>query len=187
MRRLIKPLVVLFVLAAGLIVLILLTSKLYLIPSSAMESTLHCARPAAGCEAEHGDRVLVSKVVYRLRDPHRGDLVAFRIPTAGTFACNSFFGEVFIKRIVVLPGERWREQGGFIFVNGKKLAEPYVKPDSRDDVPIPPSKVPKGRYVLLGDNRSSSCDSRQWGYVPRKNLIGPVIATYWPLSRISIR
>ena len=186
-RRLVKALVVLGVLAGGLLVLILLTSKLYRIPSSAMESTLHCAKPAAGCEAGHADRVLVSKVVYRLRDPRRGDIVAFRIPAAGTFACNSFFGEVFIKRIVVLPGERWRERGGFIYVNGKKLAEPYVKPDSRDTEPIPESKVPKGQYVLLGDNRSSSCDSRLWGPVPRKNLIGPLIATYWPLSRISIR
>lgn len=187
MRRLVKALVVLVVLAAGLLVLILLTSKTYRTPSSAMESTLHCAKPAAGCEAEHGDRVLASKVVYRFRDPRRGDIVAFRIPEAGTFACNSFFGEVFIKRIVVLPGERWREQGGFIFVNGEKLAEPYVKPDSRDSVDIPQSKVPNGQYILLGDNRSSSCDSRQWGPVPRKNLIGPLVATYWPLSRISIR
>jgi signal peptidase I len=187
MRRLVKATVVLVVIAVGLLALVLLTSKLYRIPSSAMESTLHCARPAAGCEAEHGDRVLASKLVYRLRDPRRGDIVAFRIPPAGTFACNSFFGEVFIKRIVVLPGERWRERGGFIYVNGKKLAEPYVKPDSRDTEPIPESKVPKGQYVLLGDNRSSSCDSRLWGPVPRKNLIGPLIATYWPLSRISIR
>jgi signal peptidase I len=186
-RRLIKALVVMVVLAGGLLVLILLTSKLYRIPSSAMESTLHCAKPAAGCEAEHGDRVLVSKVVYRFRDPRRGDIVAFRIPETGTFACNSFFGEVFLKRIVVMPGERWKEQGGFIYVNGKKLDEPYVKRDSRDTVEIPQSKVPKGQYVLLGDNRSSSCDSRQWGPAPRKNLIGPLVATYWPLSRISIR
>ena len=186
-RRLVKALVVLVVLAGGLLVLILLTSKLYRIPSSAMESTLHCAKPAAGCEAGHADRVLVSKVVYRLRDPRRGDIVAFRIPESGTFACNSFFGEVFLKRIVVLPGERWKEQGGFIYVNGKKLNEPYVKRNSRDTVEIPPSRVPKGQYVLLGDNRSSSCDSRQWGPAPRKNLIGPLVATYWPLSRISIR
>jgi signal peptidase I len=152
-----------------------------------MEPTLHCAKPADGCEAKKADRVFASRVIYRLRDPRRGDLVAFHIPTSGTFACNSFFGEVFIKRIVVLPGEHWREAGGFIYVNGKKLDEPYVRDESRDQTPIDQSKVPKGQYVVLGDNRESSCDSRQWGPVPRKNLIGPLIATYWPLSRISIR
>jgi signal peptidase I len=186
MRRLIKTLVVLALVAAGLVVLTLLTSRTYQMTSSAMEPTLHCAKPADGCQAKHRDRVLASRVIYRLRDPRRGDIVAFRIPVAGTFACNSFFGEVFIKRIVVLPGERWRETNGFIYVNGKKLDEPYVKPDTRDRQPIDESKVPKGQYIVLGDNRSSSCDSRQWGPVPRKSLIGPVIATYWPLSRISI-
>jgi signal peptidase I len=187
MRRLTKALLVLILIAAGLVVVILLTSRLYRIPSSAMEPTLNCAKPAAGCEAKDGDRVLASRVIYRLRDPHRGDIVAFHIPTAGTFACNSFFGEVFIKRLLVLPGERWREKSGFIYVNGRKLIEPYVTPDSRDQETILEKKVPKGQYVVLGDNRSSSCDSRQWGTVPRKNLIGPLIATYWPLSRISIR
>jgi signal peptidase I len=193
-RKLVKALVVLVVLAGGLLVLILLTSKLYRIPSSAMESTLHCAKPAAGCEAEHEDRVLVSKIVYRLRDPQRGDIVAFKIPETGTFACNSFFGEVFLKRIVVMPGERWKEQGGFIYVNGKKLDEPYVKPARRDTQSltlrdIPPTNtythIPKDYYLMMGDNRSSSCDSRRWGLVPRKNLIGKVFATYWPPSRIS--
>src|SRR5437667_5138432 len=115
MRRLAKALLVLVLIGGVLVALLLLTSKAYRIPSSAMESTLHCAKPASGCEATHEDRVLASKVVYRLRDPRRGDIVAFRIPNAGTFACNSFFGEVFIKRIVVLPGERWRERGGFIY------------------------------------------------------------------------
>jgi signal peptidase I len=167
--------------------LILLTSTPYRAATPAMEPTLHCAKPAAGCEAEHRDRFLASRVVYRLRDPHRGDLVAFRVPPAGALACGLAGGGVFVKRLVALPGERWREETGFIYVNGQKLDEPYVKPDRRDSDTIPEKTVPKGQYVMLGDNRSSSCDSRRWGTVLRKNLIGPLIATYWSLSRISIR
>jgi len=189
MRRLTKALLVLASIAGGLIVLTLLTSTPYRISSSAMEPTLHCAKPDSGCVAKHRDRVLASKVLYRLRDPHRGDLVAFRVPPAVALACGAITrgGAVYIKRLIVLPGERWREEGGFIYVNGKKLDEPYVKPERRDADTIPEKTVPKGEYVLLGDNRSSSCDSRRWGTVPRKKLIGPVIATYWPLNRISIR
>src|SRR5437867_7075523 len=119
MRRLVKALLVLAVITGGLLVLILLTSKLYRIPSSAMESTLHCARPAAGCEAEHGDRVLVSRIVYRLRDPRRGDIVAFRLPTAAALECGGFFHEVAIKRLIALPGDRFGEKSGFVYVNGK--------------------------------------------------------------------
>jgi signal peptidase I len=187
MRLLVRALVVLVLIAVGLVVLTLLTSTLYRTPSSSMEPTLHCAKPAAGCEAEHQDRVLASRVVYRLRDPQRGDLVAFRVPPAGASACGLAGGGTYVKRLIVLPGERWREEDGFLYVDGKKLDEPYVKPDRRDSETIPERTVPKGQYVMLGDNRSSSCDSRRWGTVPRKNLIGPLIGTYWPLSRISIR
>jgi signal peptidase I len=177
MRRLTRTLLVLAAIAGGLVVLIALTSRTYRVASSAMEPTL-----------KYRDRVLVSRVLYRLRDPHRKDLVAFRVPPAGAFACGaSSGGAVYIKRLIVLPGERWREAGGFIYVNGTKLDEPYVKPERRDEDTIPEKTVPKGEYVMIGDNRSSSCDSRRWGTVPRKRLIGPVVATYWPLSRISIR
>jgi signal peptidase I len=187
MRRLRRALLVLASIAGGLVALTLLTSTLYSTRSSSMEPTLHCARPAAGCEAERQDRVLVSRVVYRLRDPHRGDLVAFRAPSAGALACGLAGGGTYVKRLIALPGERWQEKDGFLYVDRKKLDEPYVKPDRRDSETTPERTVPKGQYVMLGDNRSSSCDSRRWGTVPRKNLIGPVIASYWPLSRISIR
>jgi signal peptidase I len=164
----------------------------YRIPSSSMEPTLHCARPAAGCEASTSDRVLANRFIYHFRSPSRGDIVVFKTPKLALEACGS--QGTFVKRLIGLPGEVWEERSGFVYINGKKLNEPYVKADRRDHdsyglMDIPPRhtyiRIPKNYYLMMGDNRSSSCDSRRWGLVPRKNLIGPVFATYWPPSRIS--
>ena len=163
----------------------------YRIPSSSMEPTLHCARPGSGCESRFSDRVLANRFIYHFRDPKRREIVVFKTPPAAQVACSSGTGagggETFVKRLIGLPGERWREQNGFIYINGKKLDEPYVEPDRRDTETIPEKTVPKGQYLMLGDNRASSCDSRRWGTVPRKNLIGPVFAIYWPPSRIGFK
>ena len=185
MRRLAKTLLVLAAIAVGLVVLTFLTMKPYRMPSSGMEPSFHCARPAAGCQGDSMDRILVSRFTYRFRDPHRGDVVVFKTPPQAALSCGS--GGTFVKRLIALPGEHWRERNGFIYINGKKLDEPYVKPDRRDQMTIPEKTVPPGQYLMLGDNRSQSCDSRRWGPVPRKNLIGPVSAVYWPLSRIGFR
>ena len=100
-----------------------------------------------------------------------------------------------MKRVIGLPGEVWSEKNGTIYINGKKLDEPYVKKDRRDFqthtmADIPPGglkRIPKDEYLMMGDNRGQSCDSRVWGLVPRKNLIGEVFFTYWPPNRISFR
>ena len=163
----------------------------YRIPSSSMEPTLHCARPGSGCESRWSDRVLANRFIYHFRDPKRGEIVVFKTPPAAEVACNSSDsgsgGETFVKRLIALPGDRWREQAGYIYLNGKKLNEPYVKADRRDTETIPEKTVPSGQYLMLGDNRASSCDSRRWGTVPRKNLIGPVFAIYWPPGRIGFK
>jgi signal peptidase I len=163
----------------------------YRIPSSSMEPTLHCARPGSGCMARFSDRVLANRVIYHFRDPHRGEIVVFKTPPAARLACSDGGGgnggDTFVKRLIGLPGDRWREQDGYIYINGQKLDEPYIEPDRRDADTIPERTVPKDQYVMLGDNRSSSCDSRRWGTVPRKNLIGPVFAVYWPPKRIGFR
>ena len=187
--KLLKVVFFLVMLLAAFFVVLFVTSIAYRVPSSAMEPTFHCADPGSGCEADRMDRVLVSRFTYRFRDPRRGDVAAFHVSASVAAACGRVAerGAVYLKRVVALPGERWREQNGFIYVNGKRLDEPYVERERRDQETIPERTVPKDEYVMLGDNRSSSCDSRRWGTVPRGDLIGPVYAVYWPPGRIGFK
>jgi len=157
----------------------------YRIPSSSMEPTLHCARPSSDCEARFSDRVLANRFIYHFVSPHRGDIVVFNTPPEAQARCGA--GGVFVKRLIGLPGERWEERAGYVYIDGKRLNEPYVKPDRRDARTLGPRDIPKGEYFFMGDNRRSSCDSREWGPVPRKNLIGKVFAVYWPPNRLSLR
>jgi signal peptidase I len=158
----------------------------YRIPSSSMEPTLHCARPLSGCMARFSDRVLANRLIYHFRDPRRREIVVFKTPPAAELACGGE-GGTFVKRLIGLPGDRWREQDGYIYINGERLNEPYIEPARRDSETIPEKTVPQGEYLMLGDNRASSCDSRRWGTVPRKNLVGPVFAVYWPPKRVGFR
>jgi signal peptidase I len=158
----------------------------YRIPSSSMEPTLHCALPGSGCLADDfSDRVLANRLLYRFRDPERGDVVVFDTPPLAEERCGA--GGTFVKRVIVLPGERWRMENGVVFVNGRRLVEPYVEPDRRGTDTRPETVVPDDHYVMLGDNRTQSCDSRTWGPASRDSLIGRVFAVYWPPGRISIR
>jgi signal peptidase I len=163
----------------------------YRIPSSSMEPTLHCARPAAYCEARFSDRVLANRLIYHFRDPRRKEIIVFNTPTKDGVdlaknACGA--GGTFVKRLIGLPGDTVHEDSrGFIYIDGKKLNEPYVQ-DWRRQRDVENRNrtwhVPQGQYFFMGDNRWQSCDSRRWGPVPRKNLIGKVFFTYWPPTRI---
>ena len=161
----------------------------YRIPSSSMEPTLHCARTEPGCEARFSDRVLANRFIYHFRSPKRKEIVVFDVPAKAKTECGA--GGTFVKRLIGLPGDVVHEDGqAFIWVNGKRLDEPYVQAWRRaQDVEYRNHtwKVPPGHYFMLGDNRGQSCDSRKWGFVPRKNLIGEVFAVYWPPNRISFR
>ncbi len=157
----------------------------YRIPSSSMEPTLHCATPGNGCEASYSDRVLAARFVYHFTSPKRGDIVVFKTPPAAALSCGA--GGTFVKRLVGLPGETWAERAGYVYINGTRLNEPYLQSQRRDTKTLPPRKIPPGQYFFMGDNRDTSCDSREWGTVPRKNLIGRVFATYWPPQRLSLR
>jgi signal peptidase I len=157
----------------------------YRIPSSSMEPTLHCARPGSECEARFSDRVLACRFCYRFWAPKRGDIVVFHTPPLASVRCGA--GGTFVKRLIGLPGDTWEERAGYVYIDGKRLTEPYIKPARRDARTVPAEKIRPGQFFMMGDNRVSSCDSRAWGTVPRANLIGKVFATYWPPARISIR
>ena len=152
--------------AAGLFVLLAGPVRAYVaepfaIPSESMEPTL---RP--------GDHVLVEKLSYRLDPPRRGDLVVFKAPDGGTLS---------VKRIVGVAGDRVAIEDGVLTVDGRRQDEPYVDLRRMDSVYFGPVVVPRGEVFVLGDNRSDSTDSRDYGAVPRSSLIGRVLATLWPL------
>jgi signal peptidase I len=157
----------------------------YRIPSSSMEPTLHCAKPAPGCEARFSDRVLANRFIYHFRDPKQGEIIVFETPPLARVRCGA--GGTFVKRLIGLPGEKVAERDGIVYINGARLDEPYIKPDRRDHDPPRTWTVPEGHYFFMGDNRSQSCDSRVWGSVPRANIIGEVFFVYWPPNRLGFR
>jgi len=152
-------------------------AKPFRVPSSSMEPTLHCAKPGPWCEASFSDRVIANRLAYRFGSPHRGQIVVFEAPED---ACG--IGGTFVKRLIGMPGDTVTERTGVVFVNGRRLSEPYVKASLRDS-DSGTWKVPAGHYFFMGDDRAHSCDSRSWGSVPRSSLVGPVIFTYWPPTR----
>ena len=120
----------------------------YRIPSSSMEPTLHCARPGSECEARFSDRVLACRFCYRFWSPKRGDIVVFKTPPLAAIRCGA--GGTFVKRLIALPGDVWSEKEGYVYVNGKRLKEPYIQPDRRDDRTIAPDADPQGAVLLHG-------------------------------------
>jgi len=177
---------------AGAVAIVLLVKAVvvnpYRIPASSMEPTLHCARPAQDCEARFSDRVLANRFIYHFRDPRRGEIVVFHTPPLAKIKCGA--GGTFVKRIIGLPGEKVAVRviggAGYVFINGRKLIEPYIQQSRRSPAtPYGPTTVPKDNYFMMGDNRAQSCDSRFWGTVPRQNIIGKVFLTYWPPNRLS--
>lgn len=155
--------------------------KAYRIPSSAMEPTLHCARPLPGCAASTSDRIAGVRFVLGI-EPKRGDIVTFEMPEAAAALCGA--GGVVVKRVIGLPGERVATRGGSVIIDGTELDEPYVEAANRDDRTTAPMTVPPETYFLMGDNRSSSCDSRDVGPIPREALIAKVVFRYWPPGRL---
>lgn len=147
---------------------------IYDVVSPSMEPTLHCAG-ARSCAALDDDRVLV--VRYLDFDVGRGDIIVFTPPKSG--ACGG--GRPLIKRVVGLPGETVSARDGRILINGSR----YEKPAGYRD--FSRRRVPRGSYFVLGDNGRLSCDSRSFGSIPRRNIVGRAIAIVWPFSRLGAR
>ena len=162
----------------------------YRIPSSldGADAPLRAARARAarrGCS----DRVLANRFIYHFRDPQRGEIVVFKHAAAGrrSSACGAS-GD--LRQAADRAARRDRHgasRAGFVYIDGKKLNEPYIKPDRRATTRRRArGKCPAGPVLhAWATTAASSCDSRRWGSVPRKNLIGEVFATYWPPNRVS--
>jgi signal peptidase I len=127
------------------------------------------------------ERIFINKFTYRfgLGAIERGDTVVFWYPQDPT--------KSYIKRVIGVPGDRVRVDGGQVYVNGSVLVEEYVPPENRDSSSWRDGDeqvVPEGRYFVLGDHRNQSSDSRMWGYVPRDNIYGKAVFIYWPLPKM---
>lgn len=127
---------------------------------------------------EDQERIFINKFSYRFEPIQRGDVVVFRFPR------NS--ARSYIKRVVGLPGETVRMVEGEIFVNGRKLEEPYILPQYRGRQNQGPVVVPPGEFYVLGDHRNSSNDSRMWGTVPTEYIHGKAVLAYWPLQQFGL-
>jgi signal peptidase I len=191
-RRVVEWIVTIVVAVAAVFAVKAWVVNPYRIPSPSMEPTLHCARPELYCEGGRSDRVLANRFIYHFRDPTRGEIVVFHAPKLAAREC---VGGIFVKRIIGLPGEVWAERKGYTYIEGRRISEPYIQPDRRDTdtrslLDIPPTgtlkRIPRGMYLMEGDNRAHSCDSRVWGLVPRSSIIGRVFLRYWPLDRIGV-
>jgi len=126
---------------------------------------------------ENSNYLIVDELSYRFRDPQRGEVVVFRYPRN--------ISQRFIKRIIGLPGEKIEIEAGVVMVNGKILDESkylLLGVQTSGDIQI---SLDENEYFVLGDNRISSFDSRQWGTLPRKNIIGRVYFRAWPITDLT--
>ncbi|MBW4627374.1 MAG: signal peptidase I [Brasilonema octagenarum HA4186-MV1] len=158
------------------------------IPSGSMEPTLH-----GSPNQWEADKIIVDKLSYKVSSPKRGDIVVFS-PTQELQ--REQYQDAFIKRVIGLPGEKIELRNGKVYINNKLLSEDkYLSPTQRTVVDVctsgpqpsflsQPVTIPPNSYLVLGDNRNSSYDSRCWGLVPRENIIGRAIVRFWPLSQV---
>jgi signal peptidase I len=155
--------------------------KSYRIPTGSMRTTV-----------DEGDRVLAARFLGWFQDPERGDVLVFHPPGVGDVPQRNAPTQArvtFIKRVVGLPGETVQGLDDRVLickaprVGCHVLHEPYVSGITTDFGPI---TVPKGAYLMLGDNRQSSEDSRIWGTLPKRNIIGTAFVRYWPPRRFGI-
>jgi signal peptidase I len=184
-RTLVEWLVTLAVAAIAVLAVEVEVAQPFRVPTSSMEPTLQCAKPSIGCTSSVNDRVIVAKIVYRFRDPRRQEIAVFHAPAKAKQLCSE--GGTYLKRVIGLPGDRVSERNGFFSVDGRRLSEPYVSRLDRDAATMSWPRLGKDQYFVMGDNRANSCDSRTWGPVTRSAFIGPVVATYWPPTRWTLR
>jgi signal peptidase I len=193
-----KRAVVETVLLVGLAVIIAIVLRAFVaqafrIPSASMEPQLLV-----------GDRVVVSRMSYRVHDPRRGDVIVFDCPPAAgcpddkhdalPIRAAKALGEAllirqpdteeFIKRVIGLPGDVVEGHDGYVFVNGSVLLEPYL-PKGTITSDFGPVTVSKGKLWVMGDNRGNSADSRVFGQIEQSTIVGRAILRVWPPNRVA--
>lgn len=159
----------------GIVVILAIMVMIYLFIMSPQEINGASMEP----NFHNGQYILTNKVEYKLRDPNRGDVVIFKSPKNKDID--------YIKRIIAEPGDRVALRSGSYYVNGIKLEEPYLAPDTytafgnylREGSEV---IVPEGKYFVSGDNRGHSSDSREFGPIAKEDFIGKAFFRYWPFS-----
>jgi len=121
---------------------------------------------------EDRDRLFINKFAYHVEAISRGDIVVFHYPRDPE--------KSYIKRVIALPGDRIRIDQGQVWLNGKPLREPYVPEEYRDTRSMAEMVVPDDCYFMMGDHRSISSDSREFGPVERSLIYGKAVFVYWP-------
>jgi signal peptidase I len=127
---------------------------------------------------EDQDRLFINKIAYRMGEIHRGDVVVFQYPRDHT--------KSYIKRVIALPGDRLRIDDGQVYVNGERMQEPYVPSRFSDDRSQPEMVLPPHDYFVMGDHRSISSDSREFGPVDRSLIYGKAVFVYWPMEQVGV-
>ncbi len=127
---------------------------------------------------EDQDRLFINKLAYRVGEIQRGDVVVFQYPRDHE--------KSYIKRVIALPGDELRIDHGEVFVNGRHMVEGYVPKQFEDDRSQPEMKVPPHEYFVMGDHRSISSDSRDFGPVERELIYGKAAFVYWPVDQAGV-
>jgi signal peptidase I len=127
---------------------------------------------------EDSDRLFINKFVYHVSAIERDDVVVFHYPRDPE--------KSYIKRVIALPGDRIRIDQGQVFVNDRPVKEPYVPANYRDSRSMAEMTVPPGSYFMMGDHRSISSDSRDFGPVERSLIYGKAVFIYWPARDVGV-
>ena len=127
---------------------------------------------------EDQDRLFINKIAYRVGDIHQGDVVVFQYPRD--------HAKSYIKRVIALPGDRLRIDHGDVYVNGVLLPEPYVPNRFTDDRSQPEMVLGPREFFVMGDHRSISSDSRDFGPVDRNLIYGKAVFVYWPMEQVGV-
>jgi signal peptidase I len=127
---------------------------------------------------EDQERIFINKIVYRWEHISRGDIVVFHYPRDPR--------KSFIKRVIGLPGDRVRIAFGHVYLNGRAVEEAYVPEEFLDTRSYPETVIPADSYFVLGDHRSMSNDSRDFGPVQHSYIYGKAVFGYWPFDKLGV-